>query len=42
MGSRDGVSREAYSRAERLIDVHKSLLDDLIWQLFDFREGGKS
>ena len=47
MGWRDGVPREARANTEHQIKVHEKLLDDLIWQLFEFREkpaaeGGES
>ncbi len=38
MGYRDGVSRESLLRAENQIRTFSSLLDELIWQLFDFRK----
>ena len=38
MGWREGVPREACANAERRIQAHEKLLNDLIWQLFEFRE----
>jgi hypothetical protein len=38
MGWREGVPREACANAERQIKAHERQLNDLIWQLFEFRE----
>jgi DNA repair exonuclease SbcCD ATPase subunit len=38
VGWRSGVPRDARVNAERQIQAHRTLLDDLIWQLFEFRE----
>lgn len=38
MGWRRGVPRDARVNAEHQIQAHQSLLEDLIWKLFEFRE----
>jgi hypothetical protein len=37
LGWRDQISAEARVNVERQVRVHSSLLDELIWQLFEFR-----
>jgi hypothetical protein len=38
MGFRDDVPREVRENAERRISAYIGLLEELIWQLFDFRQ----
>jgi len=38
MWIRDAVPREPRVNAKQRLHAHKALLDDLIWQLFDFKE----
>jgi chromosome segregation ATPase len=38
MGWREGVPREACAHAERQIKAHERRLNDLIWQLYEFKE----
>jgi hypothetical protein len=38
LGFREGVDLDLYNRADNLLRAHESLLDGLIWKLFEFRE----
>jgi hypothetical protein len=41
MGFRDEVPSAARADAERQVNAHERLLEELIWQLFEFREKPK-
>jgi hypothetical protein len=38
LGWNGEMTRDVYNRAEKQINVHERLLDELIWQLWEFRE----
>lgn len=38
MGWNSGVTREALNNVRRAVNAYERLLDELIWELFEFRE----